>query len=89
MNRNEVYYILKQFFKTYRTKVNGKTYKKLFVPADNSAGVYINEKIYISGINHCYICNDELVLRDRYAMMQVNIKYKDIESLRVFEHYEE
>lgn len=89
MNRNEVYYILKQYFKTYQTTVNGKNYKKLFVPFSNTAGIYINEKIYISGVNHCYICNDEVVFRDKYAMMQVNIKYRNIESLKVFEHYED
>ena len=89
MNRSEVYGILKETFNTYHTRVNNKTYKKLFIKAWTSAGVWINEKVYVSNVHHCYICNNELVLRDKYGNMQINVKYKDIESIQVFEHYDD
>lgn len=89
MNRSEVYTILEEYFKIYRIVFRKKTYKKLYVPTHNPVGLYINNKIYIAGVNHCFICNDELVIRDKLAMMQVNIKYRDITSLEIYEHDEE
>ena len=89
MNRSEVTQSLLEYFNIYHTQVNKKTYKKLFTKTREPVGILINDKVYVSGVNHAYICNAELVLRDKYAFMQVNIKYRDIDCLKVFEQYDE
>ena len=89
MNRNEVAQILYEHFKIYHVKVNNKTYKKLFAKDGGPVGVLINDKVYVSGINHAYLCNAELVLRDKYAFTQTNVRYIDITDLKVFEQYAE
>ena len=89
MNRYEVYHILGEFFNTYHVKVNKRNYKKLFTKRREPVGILINDKAYISGVNHCYLCNEELVIRDKYAFMQINIPYREIFDLKVFEQYDE
>lgn len=89
MNRSEVVNQLYDYFNIYHTTVNNKTYKKLFTKTRDPVGVLINDKVYVSGVNHAYICNAELVLRDRYAFTQVNVKYRDITDLKVYEQYGE
>ena len=89
MNRSEVVNLLYEYFNIYHAKVNNKTYKKLFTKTRDPVGVLINDKVYVSGVNHAYICNAELVLRDKYAFTQVNVKYRDITDLKVYEQYGE
>ena len=89
MNRSEVTQILYEYFNIYHTRVNNKTYKKLFTKTREPVGIHINNKVYISGVNHAYICNEELVLRDKYAFMQVNIPYRDINDLQCYLQYED
>lgn len=89
MNRSEVVNQLYDYFNIYHATVNNKTYKKLFTKTRDPVGILINDKVYVSGVNHAYICNAELVLRDKYAFIQVNIKYRDITDLKVYEQYGE
>ena len=83
MNRSEVYEILSKELNIYRSNVNGKTYLKLYIPYCEDSTLKVNNS-YIKGFNMVYICTHELVVRDKYAFLQVNIPYRDIEELEVF-----
>jgi len=44
---------------------------------------------YIKDFNEVYLCTDELVIRDKYAFIQINIPYKSIDLLEVYGDEEE
>ena len=88
MNRSEVFFILKQYFKIYHTTVNGRSYRKLYTPNQNTVGMMVNDKVYISEIDHIYICNEELVICGKINV-EINIHYRDIESLKIYEESDE
>ena len=83
MNRSEVYDILSDELNIYSVKVNGKTYKKLYIPYCEESTLKVNNT-FIRGFNEVYICTHEIVVRDKLAMLQVNIPYRDINELEVF-----
>lgn len=85
MNRYEVYDELAKTMNTYSVIVNRRPYNKLYIPWDWTCGILQVNDMFINGVNHCYICSDELVVRDKLAMMQINIKYRDIEVLKIYE----
>ena len=62
MNRSEVVNQLYDYFNIYHATVNNKTYKKLFTKTPDPVGVLINDKVYVSGVNHAYICNLSIVV---------------------------
>lgn len=83
MNRSEVYDILSEELNTYKVVVNKRPYNKLFIPYCDASVLRVNNS-YIQNFNHVYLCNEELVVRDKLAMLQVNIPYRDINELEVF-----
>lgn len=84
MNRNEVYNILVDAgLNTYSVVVNNRPYKKLYIPREWTLSFIHTQNIDIMDFNEVYICSDELVIRGKYEKFQVNIKYKDIETLEV------
>lgn len=83
MNRNTAYDILSKVLNNYKVVVNKRPYNKLFIPFEWNWSYIKTDTVFIKGFNHVYLCTDELVIRDKYALSQINIKYKDINCLEV------
>ena len=83
MNRNTVYTVLKKVLGTYSVVVNKRNYKKLYPPHDWEYTFLKTDKVIIQGFHEIYICSDEIVIRDKYNLMQINIRYVDMEYLEV------
>lgn len=83
MNRNEVYWVLKEKLNNYKVIVNGRPYNKFYIPREWETSWIQTNSVFISDFNEVYLCSDELVLRGKYEKFQVNIKYRDITSLEI------
>lgn len=84
MNRNEAYWILVEHLNNYKVIVNKRPYNKLYRPIECPASwLIINKDTVIKNFNAVYLCSDELVIVAKYEDMQINVKYKDIETLEV------
>ena len=86
MNRNDVYWALRDGdLNNYKVIVNNRPYNKLYIPRDwESSYIKINDgSIFIMEFNEVYLCTKELVIRGKYENFQVNILYKDIDSIEV------
>lgn len=83
MNRSVAYDILVKLLNNYKVVVNKRPYNKLYLPKGWDWSYIKTDTVFIKGFNHVYLCTDELVIRDKYDLCQINIKYKDIKTLEV------
>ena len=89
MNRSEVYDVLSEELNTYKVIVNKRPYNKLYIPREWSWSMIRVNDSFIKDFNEVYLCTDELVIRDKYAFIQINIPYKSIDVLEVYGDEEE
>lgn len=89
MNRSEVYDVLSEELNTYKVIVNKRPYNKLYIPREWSWSMIRVNDSFIKDFNEVYLCTDELVIRDKYEFLQINIPYKSIDLLEVYGDEEE